>query len=180
MGFFGEKISAFRASDQSLSLSIWSLLWISDFCLFLSVDEQKTRAQVTTIREWSEIKKKTWWTTKNLIEIEKKKFGLIIRFSRLLLLFRLNSPIRMAAFLKFFFVSTFVVLASSQQRVNNTCINNKLDSLHNTVFDNFEKTSALRTFSDARILSYTNESAEVMMLYSKYCYFMTRILKNFM
>jgi len=91
MGFFGEKISAFRASDQSLSLSIWSLLRISDFCLFLSVDEQKTRAQVTTIRERSEIKKKTWWTTKNLIEIEKKKFGLIIRFSRLLLLFRLNS-----------------------------------------------------------------------------------------
>ena len=75
----------------------------------------------------------------------------------------------MAVILKLlFFLTTFVVLASSQRsRINDTCIDNKLDSLHNTVYDAFDKTAALRTINDAMILTYSNESAEILMLYSR-------------
>jgi hypothetical protein len=58
-----------------------------------------------------------------------------------------------------------LVLASG--RVNDTCVSSKLDGLHTAVYDSFEKTAALRTISDAKILTYTNESAEILMLYSK-------------
>jgi hypothetical protein len=70
----------------------------------------------------------------------------------------------------FLLVATFfVALASAQRgRINNTCIDNKLDSLHNTVYDTFDKIAALRHISGATILSYTNESAEIMMVYSRF------------
>lgn len=68
-------------------------------------------------------------------------------------------------FQQFVVFSTCVIFASG--RVNDTCVNSKLDGLHNTVFDHFEKTAALRTIADARILTYSNESAEILMLYSK-------------
>jgi hypothetical protein len=65
------------------------------------------------------------------------------------------------------FVSALLAGVATSQRVNNTCINSKLDGLHSAVFDHFEKVAALTTFGDARILSYTNESAEILTLYSK-------------
>ena len=62
-------------------------------------------------------------------------------------------------------LSTFVGLASC--RVNDTCVSSKLDGLHNVVVDNFEGVASLKTISDAKILSYSNESAEILLLYSK-------------
>jgi hypothetical protein len=35
------------------------------------------------------------------------------------------------------------------------------------VYDAFENTAALRNINDAMILNYSNESAEILMLYSK-------------
>ena len=62
-------------------------------------------------------------------------------------------------------LSTLVGLSSC--RVNDTCVNSKLDGLHNVVVDNFEGVAALKTVSDAKILSYSNESAEILLLYAK-------------
>ena len=62
----------------------------------------------------------------------------------------------------------YVTIASSQRgRINNTCIDNKLDTLHNTVYDTFDKIAALRHIGGATILTYSNESAEIMMVYSR-------------
>ena len=68
-------------------------------------------------------------------------------------------------FQQFVVFSTCVIFASG--RVNDTCVNSKLDGLHNVVVDNFEGVAALKTVSDAKILSYSNESAEILLLYAK-------------